>query len=152
MIAPDKLVALLVDIVSKNGNLLLNIGPKPDGTISEIQLDRLHKLGGWMSVNGDAIHGTRPWVKASAKGEDGSDVRFTRKDDSLYAIFLKRPESNTLKIPGVRGPVPTKLSVLGTPAQTSAVMEGDGLSIQVNGELSKTYALAIRMTPAPQSA
>ena len=48
VIASDKLVALLVDIVSKNGNLLLNIGPRSDGSISEIQLDRLHALGRWL--------------------------------------------------------------------------------------------------------
>src|SRR5207247_3091526 len=52
LIASDKLVALLVDIVSKNGNLLLNIGPRPHGSISEIQLDRLHALGRWLGAAG----------------------------------------------------------------------------------------------------
>ncbi|MBI3469838.1 MAG: alpha-L-fucosidase, partial [Candidatus Solibacter usitatus] len=63
VIASDKLVNLLVDIVSKNGNLLLNIGPKPDGTISDLQLQRLRDLGAWLKMNGEAIFGTRPWVR-----------------------------------------------------------------------------------------
>jgi alpha-L-fucosidase len=70
VIASDKLVALLADIVSKNGNLLLNIGPRPDGSISEIQLDRLQALGRWLKVNGEAIFDTQPWVRASAGTED----------------------------------------------------------------------------------
>jgi alpha-L-fucosidase len=54
-IAADKLIALLVDIVSKNGNLLLNVGPRPDGSIPEIQANRLNKLGAWLAVNGEGI-------------------------------------------------------------------------------------------------
>jgi alpha-L-fucosidase len=76
VLPPDQLVALFVDIVSKNGNLLLNIGPMPDGTVSEIQLDRLHKLGEWLNVNGEALFDSRPWVRASATTPDG-DMRFT---------------------------------------------------------------------------
>ena len=53
VIASGKLIELLIDIVSKNGNLLLNIGPKPDGSISEIQKDRLKVLGSWLDVNGE---------------------------------------------------------------------------------------------------
>ena len=65
------LITLLVDIVSKNGNLLLNIGPKPDGSISEIQLDRLKALGRWLAVNGEGIYGSRPWQRPAAKTARG---------------------------------------------------------------------------------
>ena len=70
MIPVADLVHMFVDIVSKNGNLLLNVGPMPDGTIPDIQLSRLRGLGDWLRVNGEAIFGTRPWVRAEGRAED----------------------------------------------------------------------------------
>ena len=58
------LIYLLVDIVSKNGNLLLDVGPEADGTIPPVQMTRLQALGAWLEQNGDAIYGTRPWKRA----------------------------------------------------------------------------------------
>ena len=54
-----------MDIVSKNGNLLLDVGPEANGTIPAIQLDRLEKLGAWLKQNGEAIYGTHPWTRAN---------------------------------------------------------------------------------------
>jgi len=93
VIAPDKLVALLVDIVSKNGNLLLDVGPEADGTIPPVQLSRLQALGSWLQQNGEAIYGTTPWARASGATADGTDIRFTRKGAVLYAILLGQPIS-----------------------------------------------------------
>src|SRR5208283_4523826 len=59
--SPGSLVDDLVDIVSKNGCLLLNIGPKPDGTIPEQAERILLEMGRWLEVNGEAVYGTRPW-------------------------------------------------------------------------------------------
>ena len=79
-IAPDELIYLLVDIVSKNGNLLLDVGPEADGTIPAVQMTRLKALGAWLKMNGDAIYGTKPWKRADGESADGLKVRFTQKD------------------------------------------------------------------------
>jgi alpha-L-fucosidase len=89
--------------VSKNGNMLLNIGPRPDGTITDEQADVLRSIGKWLKTNGEAIYGTRCWAKfgeGAEKGTEGSfsdnkataytveDLRFTVKGNDFYAITL----------------------------------------------------------------
>ncbi len=103
---PTTLVHDLVDIVSKNGNLLLNIGPRPDGTIPKQAADILRAIGRWLAVNGEAIYGTRPWKVygegptevqtghlTEQKNEQftAQDVRFTTKPGALYATCLGWP-------------------------------------------------------------
>ena len=113
---PD-LIAELADVVSKNGVLLLNIGPKADGTIPAREQELLEGIGAWLSTNGEAIFGTRPWSIAAegptevAVGSftDGDlpsytaeDIRFTTRTDVtgeyLYAILLARPEDGVARI------------------------------------------------------
>lgn len=104
----EDLVRDLVDIVSKNGSLLLNVGPKADGTISEEDTAVLEAIGAWMQVNGEAIYGTRPWRKfgeGPTKIEEGQftdgirknytehDFRFTRKGENVYVFCMKCTES-----------------------------------------------------------
>ena len=103
-------MALFVDIVSNNGNLLLNIWPKPDGSISEIQLDRLHKLGDWLAVNGEGIFSSRPWIRAKAASGE-TDVRFTQNNDALYVFYLKGGSGKTLLVPGVSAGPQTKAAI-----------------------------------------
>jgi alpha-L-fucosidase len=79
------LIQLLIGVVAKGGNLLLNIGPQPDGRLPEVALSRLEEIGDWMQVNAEAIHGTRPWDPF----EDGQ-LRFTfsRRGGACYAFCL----------------------------------------------------------------
>ena len=82
--SPRELVHMLVDVVAKGGNLLLNVGPGPDGRWHEAAYDRLAALGAWMRVNGEAIYGTRSFAPY-AEGR----FRFTRaKDGAVYAIRM----------------------------------------------------------------
>lgn len=100
---PDHIIDDFVDIVSKNGNLLLNVGPKADGTITEEQKNVLMEIGKWLDVNGEAIYSSRPWVVASEGENEGTagymtdntkteytaqDIRFTTRDNNLYATSL----------------------------------------------------------------
>lgn len=92
-ISSKELIHLLIDVVSKNGNLLLNIGPKPDGSIPEIQKARLKDLGDWLKVNGEAIFDSNPWVAFGSKTQSGKEIRFTSKGDMIYIFLLETPSS-----------------------------------------------------------
>lgn len=107
----NSLVDDMIDIISKNGSLLLNIGPKPDGTIPQEEIDLLAEIGDWLKLNGEAIYNTRPWHvfgEGSTEVPDGkhandaekhrkdfnsSDIRFTKNKDSdtFYATMLAWP-------------------------------------------------------------
>ena len=104
--SPAIILQMLADIVAKNGNLLLNFPPRPDGTLDESEEKILAELAAWMPINGEAIFGTRPWpvygegpskVKKGANFNEGSlkytarDIRFTTKGDALYALALGWP-------------------------------------------------------------
>lgn len=110
---PNTLVDDLIDIVSKNGCLLLNVGPKKDGTIPEDQQQVLLEIGKWLDTNGEAIYGTRPWKifgegptevatghHTEGKNEDltANDFRFTTKDGNIYAFAMDWPDNNRLQI------------------------------------------------------
>lgn len=147
-IGEAELVHLLVDIVSKNGNLLLNAGPMADGTIPELQASRLRALGQWLGKNGEAIYGTRPWERASGETADGLPVRFTSKDGALYAIVLGQPQSSKLQLEV--GPVGdgAQVSVLGETGAPKAAYADGRLTVQLAGPLPEAYAHTLRIQPA----
>ena len=98
-ISSHDLIALLVSTVSRNGNLLINVGPRADGTIPEEQAERLRDMGAWLKINGEAIFGTRPYRIQQEKTREGVEVWYTKKDTSLYLLLDNlKPGKNTIHI------------------------------------------------------
>ena len=147
-IAPDALIYLLVDIVSKNGNLLLDVGPEADGTIPPIQMDRLRALGAWMHQNGEAIYGTQPWTRAVGQSSEGIGVRFTQKHGYLYAILLGKPKQTEVTLQGVKARPRTAIHLLGYAQPLTWSADGDNLKIKLPPSLPGQYAYALRLQPA----
>ncbi|WOO40263.1 alpha-L-fucosidase [Rubellicoccus peritrichatus] len=111
--SPAEIITMLIDIVSKNGNLLLNFPVKPDGTLDEEEIWIAEEIGKWMSMNSEGIYGTRPWerfgegptrleaglfAEREKKAFTAEDIRFTRKGDVLYAFFLGWPTDGIVKL------------------------------------------------------
>jgi alpha-L-fucosidase len=88
LLSADAILRQLIDCVAHGGNLLLNVGPQGDGTLCPMQVERLKAVGRWLTNNGEAIFGTRPWIVAAARASDGRDVRFTAREGSVYAMAL----------------------------------------------------------------
>jgi len=99
-----EIIKMLVDIVSKNGNLLLNVGPMPDGKIPEVQKEVLLGIGEWLEINGEGIYGSRPWERAEGKTMDNLEVRFTHKNEILYIHLLDKPKGKSLRILSLKIP------------------------------------------------
>ena len=163
----ESIVWQLVDIVSKNGNLLLNIGPKPDGTIPEEAQTILRQIGAWINVNGDAIYGTRPWTtygEGPTKVVAGSfhdtasgaftaqDIRFTTKNGALYAIALGWPPDGHLTIHSLGTGSNFKVgdvTLLGSTGKLVFKQDADGLNLELPAKPEKAmYAYSFEVAPA----
>jgi alpha-L-fucosidase len=143
-IAPDELIALLVDIVSKNGNLLLDVGPEADGTIPPVQMERLKALGAWLNQNGEAIYDTTPWTHAMARSAEGDDLRFTRKGDDLYVTVLGQPKAQTLTL-DEKPSQGTTITFLGSEKPLQAKDDQGKLRIQLPASLDGKYAYVFKL-------
>jgi alpha-L-fucosidase len=129
----DELVRLLADIVSKNGNLLLNVGPCPDGSIHPSQVEALEGMGSWLRDNGEAIYGTRPWVRFSDSAEGGTELRYTSKGGALYAIVTRMPANGLVPLPREAGAAAA--------AAGGLTLLGTGERLRVEGAAGKTLAV-----------
>lgn len=108
----EALVYELVDIVSRGGNLLLNVGPTADGRIPVIMQQRLIDIGNWLRINGEAIYGSRPWREDASVRTQVPHVCFTRKGRDLYVICTRWPE-HELSISGVKTSKNSQVQLLG---------------------------------------
>ncbi len=163
--SPEFVVHQLIDIVSKNGNLLLNIGPRSDGTIPEEVQQVLLAVGAWLNVNGESIYGTRPWriygegptkVAAGSFHDTGTtrytadDFRFTTKGDALYAIGLGWPGNGEAVIHSLASTVGTEhvqsVILLGSDMRLQFEQRADGLHVSVPAQSAAKYAYALRVT------
>ena len=137
---PNELVDYLVDVVSKNGNLLINIGPRADGTIPEVMQSCLRSVGQWLRVNGEAIYGSRCWT-TYREGE----FRFTRKGDTLYAIALEWPEEETVTLKSLAGKKVTGVELLGFAERLKWNQTGEGLVINIPAHRPCKYAYTFKI-------
>ncbi|GHJ37135.1 alpha-L-fucosidase [Streptomyces sp. TS71-3] len=124
----EDVVHTLVDIVSKNGNFLLDIGPKADGTIPAIMEQRLRETGAWLKVNGESVYGTTYWSRMAELG----DLRFSVKQgEAFYVSSLADPGSKLV----VQAPVPIrkgdKVTMLGHGRPLDWEFDGGTLTVQV---------------------
>lgn len=166
-----EVIDMLVDIVSKNGNLLINIVQTPEGELEPDILKTLDEIGAWTSINGEGIYGTRPWkiygerpagaenVKSGSFNEGkvrytGKDVRFTAKGDVLYAFTLGVPSENVRIISlGKDSRLSSKsvasVALLGSEAVPDWKQEAEALVIAKPAKAPNESALCYRITFAP---
>ena len=170
-----QVVRMLVDIVSKNGNLLLNVPLRGDGTIDEDELVVLQGLAQWMEINGEAIFGTRPWrvygegPSVTEKAEGGTfggardvrskpytaeDLRFTAKANALYAIFLGWPDDGRITIrslaqtdgqPAPTGHAITAISLLGAKEKLVWTQDAAGVHVTLPALRPGAEAFSLRI-------
>lgn len=144
-IAPEKLIYLLVDIVSKNGNLLLDVGPEADGTIPAVQMSRLEALGAWLKQNGEAIYATRPWIRAEGETADHIPVRFTQANSFLYVTLLGEPKAGSVRVKNLAPEVGSSISMLGENEPLQWVQHGEDVEVKLPSHLVGHYAYVLRM-------
>jgi len=158
-------IQMLVDIVSKNGNLLINVVQRPDGSLDPEAEKVLAEMADWIAVNGEAIYDTRPWLvhgegpiraKGGHFGEDfaysAKDIRFTAKgDNTLFAFALGWPKDGKLtirslaKVPGATGTI-AAVSLLGYGGQVKYTHNAEGLTVELPGQQPCKYAVALKIT------
>ncbi|WP_276256664.1 alpha-L-fucosidase [Halomontanus rarus] len=143
----EELVELFVDCVSKNGNLLINVGPKADGTIPDLQREPIETLGEWLSDHGEAIYGTRPWTvwgwdpnqeeddeeDGKPKNPDIGGYRYAWKAGTLYVFLVDDPDGEVALPLGEHVSLPSSLStsVVGDGTTVDCAVEGSEVRIDV---------------------
>ena len=146
----ERVIRLLTDIVSKNGNLLLNVGPRADGSIHDLQRACLEGLGAWLAVNGEAIRGTRPWTRAESVTTCGVPVRFTRREDAaLYALLLDTPRASEVRVRDLTVADGATVRLLGHDASLAWRRADGDLAVTLPKPLAPQAAHALRIAPLP---
>lgn len=144
LIPSDELIDLFVDVVGKGGNLLLNVGPRADGTIPEIQTKRLVDLGAWLDVNGAGIYDTRP-IDASLD----DNIRATVGDDAAYVLLLSWPDDGLQPVPVDVGlEAGEEYEILGTDATARATVIDGQMSLDLGDAPAPAAAWTVRIPSA----
>ena len=138
IITETDLIRMFCDVVAKNGNLLIGVGPRPDGTIPEVQQAPLRGLGAWLERNGEAIYGSRPWVVTESATTDGTPLRFTKSGEGVYALVLGTPPRPQITMQAIDGARVRRVRLVGadTPLEWSVERGGD-LSVTLPEQLPK---------------
>jgi alpha-L-fucosidase len=156
---PTTVIQMLIDIVSKNGNLLLNFPVRADGTLDSREEEILANIADWTAINGEAIYGTRPWRvygEGSAGPSSGNfnedkirytseDIRFTTKDGQLFAFALAWPVSGKLLIRSITSGQVHSVRMLQTGAVLKWEQQPEGLSIQLPAQKVGEHAFGLRI-------
>ena len=153
-------IHMLVDNVSKNGNLLLNVVQRPDGSLDPEVEEMLGQLAKWNAVHGEAIFGTRPWavygessvkVKGGNFGEDykynAREIRFTTKGATLYAIALGWPADGKLVVKSLAAPAGkiSTVRLLGYNRKVDWQQTAEGLVVTLPAQKVSEYTCALKI-------
>lgn len=154
-------IHVLCDVVSKNGNLLLSIPVRGNGSIDEKEVAIVDGIASWMSRFSEAIYGTRPW-KVSGEGPTqvaagqfseektkpftAEDIRYTTKGGALYAMTLGRPLANSVKLTAIKEGHVERVEVVGESAPLAFQQGPDGLKITLPDNASHDYGVALKIT------
>jgi alpha-L-fucosidase len=144
--SPQTVIGWLVDTVSKNGTLLLNVSPRADGTIPQDQQDTLLAIGKWLATNGEAIYDTHAWTRFEEKGKD--HIYFTVKGDTLYAIVMGKAAGteiaiNSLPQGGPAGSVRAIAMLGGEPLKYKQTAAGLNVTLPQTSEPDGAFVLKI---------
>jgi len=144
-----ELIRMFIDIVSKNGNLLLNVGPMANGTIPEVQRKCLIELGKWLEINGEAIYETRPWNRAEGKTVDNIEVRYTQKENALFIFLLDKPKEDHIIILSLVIEKNSRIQLLGQEKGLDWHQDGEDIKISIPKNLDALPAFTLKITPKP---
>ncbi|MBN1272220.1 MAG: alpha-L-fucosidase [Candidatus Aminicenantes bacterium] len=128
----EELVHELIDIVSRGGNLLLNVGPTADGRIPVVMQERLVDIGDWLRVNGEAIYGTQPLQDAVKLQPDDKSMRFTQKGKDMFVICMRWPQE-PFDILGIKTSEKIRVRLLGFDGKVNWKVIDDGFRLELPG-------------------
>ncbi len=139
------IICTLADVASKNGNMLLNVGPRADGSIEPAQAEALLEAGEWLRTNGEAIYATTYLPERQETVTDGgSRVSFTRRDDCVYAIVQDAAPGEEATIKGFALPESMRASVLGCAGEVAFECDGGDMKLRLPADAPKGSAYVLR--------